>query len=313
MEQMLIDSAERILRDGCDKALLDSAEAGEFPQALASLLIDNGFDQLGAPDSGTSGDDAYGVLRVAGRFALPVPLAEWQLARLLGVSGYVSVGRMSADGSSAFGVPWARQCERVIGVSDDGRARLFTVAQCRIEPEAHLAGESRASVTGDSEPIDAPADVFGRMALSRVALSVGALEHVLELAITYVTEREQFGRTLSKFQSLQHYLAIMAADVAAAARATDAAIVSLETERFPLDVAAAKSRVGEATNRVAELAHQVHGAMGFTHEHQLHHFTRRLWAWRDEFGDEVFWQQRLGRHIAAAGPDEVWPFLATGG
>lgn len=312
MEQMLIDSAERMLRDACDKALLDSAERGDFPEALATLLTDNGFDQLGAPDSGTSGDDAFGVLRVAGRFALPVPLAEWQLARLFGLSGRVSVGRLTSDGATVRCVPWAAQSEQVIGVADDGRTHLFTVADCDIDPEAHLAGESRATVTGQSRVIDGVADAFERMALSRVALSVGALEHVLELAITYVTEREQFGRTLSKFQSLQHYLAIMAADVAAATRATDAAIVSLGTERFALDVAAAKSRVGEATNRVAELAHQVHGAMGFTHEHQLHHFTRRLWAWRDEFGDEVFWQQRLGRHIAAAGPDEVWPFLATG-
>lgn len=312
MEQMLIDSAERMLRDECDKALLDSAERGDFPEALASLLADNGFDQLGAPDSGTTGDDAYGVLRVAGRFALPVPLAEWQLARLFGLPGRVSVGQLTPDSSAARCVPWAQQSEKVIGLAADGEVRLFEVADCTLEPEAHLAGESRSTVTGNSQVINGAPDAYERMALSRVALSVGALEHVLELAITYVTEREQFGRTLSKFQSLQHYLAIMAADVAAATRASDAAVVSLGSERFGLDVAAAKSRVGEASNRVAELAHQLHGAMGFTHEHQLHHFTRRLWAWRDEYGDEVFWQQRLGRHIAAAGPDAVWPFLATG-
>lgn len=313
MEQMLIDSAERMLRDECDKALLDSAERGDFPEALAALLTDNGFDLLGAPDSGTSADDAYGVLRVAGRFALPVPLAEWQLARLFGLSGRVSVGQLSSDGTSVVCVPWATQSPQVIGIADTGDARLFDVADCTVEPRAHLAGESRATISGRGQAIEGADCAFERMALSRVALSVGALEHVLALSITYVTEREQFGRTLAKFQSLQHYLAIMAADVAAATRATDAAVVSLGSERFALDVAAAKSRVGEATNRVAELAHQVHGAMGFTHEHQLHHFTRRLWAWRDEYGDEVFWQQRLGRHIAAAGPDEVWPFLATGG
>ena len=48
-------------------------------------------------------------------------------------------------------------------------------------------------------------------------------------------------------------------------------------------------RVGEAAGDGAAIAHQVHGAMGFTYEHSLHHFTRRLWAWREEFGNESFW------------------------
>lgn len=312
MEQLLLDSAERILRDACDKALLDRAEAGEYPQALASLLSDNGFDQLGAPDSGTSLDDAMGVLRIAGRFALPVPLAELQLARGLGLDGSVGVGVLADDGASVSGVPWGASCERVVGVSGAGTSRLFNVADCQPSHAGNLAGEQRSTFHGPSEALALPEHTFERMALSRASLSVGALEHVLSLAISYVTEREQFGRQLSKFQSLQHYLAVMAADVAAASRAADAAVVSAGSERFAIDVAAAKSRVGEAANRVTELGHQVHGAMGFTHEHQLHHFTRRLWAWRDEYGDEVFWQQRLGRAVASLGADGVWPFLATG-
>jgi acyl-CoA dehydrogenase len=61
-----------------------------------------------------------------------------------------------------------------------------------------------------------------------------------------------------------------------------------------------------------EIAHQVHGAMGFTHEHQLHHFTRRLWAWRDEHGSEAVWQARLGEHLCELGADQVWSFIAAG-
>ena len=101
-------------------------------------------------------------------------------------------------------------------------------------------------------------------------------------------EREQFGRSISRFQAIQHYLAQMAAEVAAAGRAAQAAAAAaagdLTDERFLLEVAAAKSRVGEAVGYVVETAHQIHGAMGYTYEHQLHHFTRRLWAWRDEYG-----------------------------
>ena len=53
--------------------------------------------------------------------------------------------------------------------------------------------------------------------------------------------------------------------------------------------------------------------MGYTHEHTLHHFTRRVWAWRDEFGNESWWQQRLGRHLAVLGAGGLWDFLATRG
>lgn len=64
---------------------------------------------------------------------------------------------------------------------------------------------------------------------------------------------------------------------------------------------------------VAEIAHQIHGAMGYAHEHQLHHFTRRLWAWRDEFGNKFAWQQRLGQELCERGADGLWDFLATRG
>ena len=67
-------------------------------------------------------------------------------------------------------------------------------------------------------------------------------------------------------------------------------------ERVAAEVAIAKLRVGEAAGTGAAIAHQVHGAMGFTYEHSLHHSTRRLWAWREEFGNETL----LGRSRSAA-------------
>ena len=86
------------------------------------------------------------------------------------------------------------------------------------------------------------------------------------------------------------------------------------TDRFIAEVAASKARVGEAVGIVAEQVHQVHGAMGFTHEHRLHHFTRRLWAWRDEWGNETYWQRVLGARIAGLfGADQAWGYIATRG
>ncbi|MCB1685295.1 MAG: acyl-CoA dehydrogenase, partial [Pseudomonadales bacterium] len=111
--------------------------------------------------------------------------------------------------------------------------------------------------------------------------------------------------------------ALMAAEVAAAGRAARAAAMAadgdLADERFLLEVAAAKSRVGEAVGFVVETAHQIHGAMGYTHEHRLHHFTRRLWCWREEYGNERYWQALLGERVAARGADNLWSFLASRG
>jgi alkylation response protein AidB-like acyl-CoA dehydrogenase len=78
-----------------------------------------------------------------------------------------------------------------------------------------------------------------------------------------------------------------------------------------LALAAAKIRAGEAAGAVAEIAHQVHGAIGFTEEHSLHYLTRRLWSWRDEFGHEGFWAAELGRRVAEAGPDQLWPLITA--
>ncbi len=68
-------------------------------------------------------------------------------------------------------------------------------------------------------------------------------------------------------------------------------------------------RVGEAAGNGAAIAHQVHGAMGFTYEHSLHQATRRLWSWREEFGNEAHWAELLGHMVAARGADALWPFV----
>jgi alkylation response protein AidB-like acyl-CoA dehydrogenase len=180
---------------------------------------------------------------------------------------------------------------------------------------ANLAGEPRDVVDiprhADWMPLTEPAVAY--MALARGVATAGCLARILDLSLQYAGEREQFGRPIARFQAIQHNLAIMAGEVAAAGRAADAGVDALGTDRVELEVAAAKARIGEAAGVVAEIAHQVHGAMGYTHEHQLHHFTRRAWAWRDEYGNETLWQQRLGRHLIALGAERVWDFLATNG
>jgi alkylation response protein AidB-like acyl-CoA dehydrogenase len=76
-----------------------------------------------------------------------------------------------------------------------------------------------------------------------------------------------------------------------------------------LFIAAAKIRAGQSAGKAAELAHQLHGAIGFTDEHELHLYTRRLWSWRDEYGSESYWSTRLGEILVRGGADAFWDAL----
>ena len=69
--------------------------------------------------------------------------------------------------------------------------------------------------------------------------------------------------------------------------------------------------VGEAATLACEIAHQVHGAIGFTKEYALQLATRRLWSWREEFGGDPEWAARLGRFMCARGADQLWPALSA--
>lgn len=310
--QMLMDSAEKIFSDHCDKPLLDRAEIGEFPLELWEILESNGFHDLAATDNGLELAEAFAVFKVAGRHALPLPLVEVVLAnRWLGnAEQFVSVGVV--DGNAVHQVPWGRNCDAVIGVDTNGTCTVLT--DCEVTPSTNAAGEPRdLVVSSTARRLESTDACFEMLALGRVVQMAGALERMLDFALQYAMEREQFGRPIAKFQAIQHNLALMAAEVAAAGKAADAAVDACGDHRFVYEVAAAKARTGEAAGICAEIAHQVHGAMGFTHEHQLHHFTRRVWAWRDELGNETFWRRRLGEHVAELGADSAWDFIATRG
>jgi len=181
----------------------------------------------------------------------------------------------------------------------------------------NLAGEPRGSLvfggTAASGALLNPGragEVRARYALARAVQLAAALEQVLAWTVQYAGERHQFGRPLGRFQAVQMELAQMAGEVTAVSALVDAAVQALDRgEDVVLPAAAAKVRAGAAVEVVARLAHQVHGAIGFTQEYRLHHLTRRLWSWRDEAGSELTWSQVLGVGLLAEGGDGLWPAL----
>lgn len=332
MRTLILDTADRIFRDLCDQVLIDKAEKGEWPAGLWQTLEESGLTQASVPEErggagGTLGDGLY-FLKTSGRYAAPLPLAETLIAGVLLAqagadvpAGPLTIAPVRANetiavvggklSGTATRIPFARNASAIVVLTSEGLV-VVDPAQVTIEPGKSMAGEPRDTVIFDG----APATVVGGAvafealmrlgALARSVQMAGAMEGILAMSLQYVQDRVQFGRTLSKFQAVQQSMAALAGQVAAASAAADAAIESTEAGDNGINIAVAKARVGEAAGVAAELAHQAHGAIGFTHEYALHQFTRRMWAWRDEFGGEPYWQAELGRQVAKAGADRLW-------
>jgi alkylation response protein AidB-like acyl-CoA dehydrogenase len=216
-------------------------------------------------------------------------------------------------------IPWLRAASHVVVPLWVGGRLFFTMVATdtlSLQRGHNLAGEPRDELSLDAVTANIwPAgviDVSTIYALGAAFRSIqiaGAIDRVLELTTTYVRDRVQFGKPLAKLQAVQQLCATLAGHAAAATASADLALEALEQRVDLTKIAAAKTRTGEAAGAAAAIAHQLHGAMGVSREHVLHRFTRRLWAWRDEYGNEAHWSLWLGQQIAKSGVEELWPLI----
>ena len=112
---------------------------------------------------------------------------------------------------------------------------------------------------------------------------------------------------------MQQQLAVFSCEVAAVGYSSRAAFGAATIGDAAFEIAAAKLRANIAIDSCTAIAHQVHGAIGFTHEHDLRHFTQRLWSWRSEFGNDRHWSAQLGSAVIARGADAFWADLTRRG
>ena len=75
------------------------------------------------------------------------------------------------------------------------------------------------------------------------------------------------------------------------------------------DIAILKIRAGAAAGKVIAISHQVHGAIGFTQEYELAYFTRNLNSWRNDFGNESYWEDLLGKDFLENNNQNLWEYL----
>ncbi len=137
-----------------------------------------------------------------------------------------------------------------------------------------------------------------RAAAAKCCEMVGAMQQVLDMTVDYARERKQFGRPIGSFQVIQHYCADMLTDVEGARLSSyQAAWMMCEGLPCAEQVAVAKAWAGQATERILALAHQIHGAIGVTIDHDLHYYTRRLRAAASTFGDADFCREIVAREM----------------
>lgn len=342
LKEILADEAERMLADLCTPESVNAAGGGGFPLALWNAIESSGLHQAcvseAAGGAGLGLDAALPMARRFANFAAPVPIADVLLASVLleraGLAqpqGLVALAHAPVTlGSTASGrsrVPYGRHAASVLLWQPQGdalRIALLDASTASLARGENLAGEASEVLELSDTPVLAVGqaamsadDLLAWGALLRAAQLVGVMEAALALAVEHANTRVQFGRTLSSFQALQHSLVVAFGECAAATAAMEAA-AALSVERpHALAVPAAKIRAGKAATLVARTAHQVLGAMGYTHEHALHQYTRRIWSWRDEFGTEAEWSRKLGaqaRQRAQAGKrDGLWDWITAGG
>lgn len=315
---MFAEAIQKILDDACTPAVVRKVEAGASPGPLWEALSDAGFLELLAPeDEGGAGlplPDLFPIFRHFGSYAVPLPIAQTIAARGI-VGGRLSLppGMITlannltrgADGTvSCAMVPFGMVADHVLAADGDGLTLLPMAAAQRCGSGIHnsqmasLSWSAQAAVehcAGGAHLLHS----FG--AALHAAMLTGAMVRVFEMTLQYCNDRVQFGKSLGKFQAIQHQLSAMAEHIAAASIAAEAAFQNNAQAPGLLAAAIAKSRSSEAALLVANTAHALHGAIGITEEYDLQLLTRRLHEWRMAHGSEGYWNQWIGQEVLASG------------
>lgn len=347
-DNIVAETVVRICADLADPQTINSARDARWKEPLWRALEEAGLTRAWVPEqlggAGANLADGFSILSVAGRYALAVPLAETLLAGwLLSHAGIaVPEGAMAiapvrlrdrislnSDGTLSgrvSAVPFAKEAKHLAVYAcgdEDVSIALVKAEDCRIGDGESLAGDAANSVSVERvKPVQMGAVTsFNILSLMRMGATVrsvqiaGALEAILALSVRYANERIAFERPIGKFQAVQQNLARLAGEtaaaLAAAGSAADTIAQSGDDETLLLEAASAKIRCGEAAAEGSSIAHQVHGALGFTKEHVLHRFTLRMLGWRDDFGSECYWAEKLGNMVAARTSANFWPLVAS--
>ncbi|MCW2780324.1 MAG: putative Acyl-CoA dehydrogenase [Marmoricola sp.] len=348
----LEQTANTLFVDLCTPASAAAAETDGWHPRLWAAIDQAGFTDVSVPEerggAGGTPAEALAILRAAGRSAAAVPLAETGLmaGQLLTAAGLdlplgvrIVVPPAGADelvlegdqlSGTARGLAWGRHASWIVVLLPRDGENLVAVLPgpalemttgVSVVADVNLAGEPRDDLTFDHVPVARkslapvgtdPGALQLLGAAGRAAMMAGALSSMADLTLRYTRQRKQFGKPVSSFQSVQQHLVTLHQQAALVSAAVDGMLTAISNGPAPFEIAAAKLLANQAAVAATRAAHQAHGAIGMTQEYQLHQFSRRLWSWRAEYGNDRYWSSRLGSGVASAGPDALYPTITAG-
>jgi len=328
-QRMLRDTVREVLQRECPAAVVRAAweQRDEPAGSVWSTLAETGVVGMLAPEAfggmGMSMLDSVLVFEELGYAAFPGPIIETVTAGipLLAAAGTQAQRNQwlaeAATGQAKVVVSFdGRTIVPHVGAADlllfehDGQAFCIRTSEMEIVPEISV---DRARALGRfaldptrSEPMRDDVDARSlfrnakeRATVATAAMLIGLTRRMLDMAVDYAKAREQFGKPIGAQQAVKHRLANALIDLEFARPMVYRAAWSLSTSQptLEVDVSAAKVLASAAARRVAQEALQVHGAIGYTTEYDLHLWMKRAWSLAAAYGDETFHKARLGHSI----------------
>lgn len=279
-------AVRRALADGCPPAVVRAAwDDRPLDRTVWQTLV----------DMGTTDPELDWVTRVAvaeeiGRAALPHPWVETAFVAAPVLGGDLG-GRMASTDLGTPGLVPAGFDADVLLLQGDSGLQAVEPGRVELSRVATVDGSRGMARLGDLpsgplvDEVDPPAAVAG--ALGTAAVLVGLGQHLLDVTVAYVCQRHQFGQPVGGFQAVKHHLADAAKDLTFARPMVWRAAHGLDTGSpdAARDVSAAKALASDAAGLTADVALQCHGAIGYTVEHDLHLWLKRVWALSRAWGD----------------------------
>ncbi|MFF0814694.1 acyl-CoA dehydrogenase family protein [Rhodococcus sp. NPDC003318] len=259
-------------------------------------LAETGVNALlvGEEHGGIGADaiDLVVAVEQLGRHAVPGPVAETVAVAPILLAG-AAPDRLPALAEGALAtvaapprVPFAvdAHCADLVLVADGTTVSTATVGDARtsVDRSRTLYTASAAETLGTADTEHA----FDLGALATAAQLLGLGTAMLEMTTEYAKQRKQFGKAIGSQQSIKHHLAGVAVGLEMARPLLHGAAMSVR-EASPTarrDVSAAKVACGDAAYRASRVALQVHGAIGYTQEHDLSLWLTRTRALRSAWG-----------------------------
>lgn len=343
-QTMMAEAARQILMDTCTSERLRAqmAQGAARDEARWAALAENGLTAVMAPERvgglGLEAPDFVRIAEAAGYVALPEPLVEHAGVALPLLAAAapdhpwlaeaVEGGRLLAIGHSVN--PFVADADTAGGflLADGDAVHLLSSDQIEMRRQESL-DPFRRLFRLDWAPSAATriADGEAGAALWRAALDRGALfsaaqclglaQRSVDLAVAYARERHQFGKPIGAYQAVKHQLATAQVKIEFARPVVHAAsaVVAQDTLQSRARVSHAKIVAAEAADVAARTAIQVHGAMGYSWEVDVHLFLKRALALTYAWGDPSFHQRRVQARIfgAPVGADQTFLHEATHG